>query len=198
MPNPGIVLASTSPYRRELLRRLGLPFITAAPGTDETRRPGEPPAVLVVRLAEAKARDVARRHPEGLVIGSDQVACIDGEVLGKPGDRATALRQLSRAAGRKVTFYTGLCLLNSATGRAQVACEPFSVHFRSLTPTQIEGYLDRERPFSCAGSFQSEGLGIALFERLEGDDPNALVGLPLIRLVAMLTAEGVDPLAPGG
>jgi MAF protein len=198
MSKPAIVLASTSPYRRELLQRLGLTFTIAAPGTEEARRPGETPADLVVRLAEAKARDVARGHPGRLVIGSDQVACIDGEVLGKPGDRATALRQLARAAGRKVTFYTGLCLLNSATGRAQVSCETFQVHFRRLTRSQIEGYLDRERPFNCAGSFKSEGLGIALFERLEGDDPNALVGLPLIRLVAMLAAEGVDPLAPGG
>jgi MAF protein len=196
MPRTPIVLASTSPFRRTLLQRLGLKFATAAPGTDETRRPNEPPDRMVERLAEAKARAVAVDHPQALIIGSDQVACIEGKVLGKPGDRERAIVQLSHAAGRSVDFYTGLCLLNSATGRAQIHCEPFRVHFRSLSRVQIEGYLDRERPYNCAGSFKSEGLGIALFERLDGDDPNALVGLPLIRLVAMLAAEGVDPLLP--
>jgi MAF protein len=196
MPHPTIVLASTSPFRRILLQRLGLRFATAAPGTDEGRRPNEPPGELVARLAEAKARAVAADHPRALIIGSDQVACIDGEILGKPGDRKRAIVQLSRAAGRAVVFYTGLCLLNGATGRTQIHCETFRVHFRPLSRGQIEGYLDQEHPYDCAGSFKSEGLGIALFERLEGDDPNALVGLPLIRLVAMLAAEGVDPLTP--
>jgi MAF protein len=192
---PPIVLASTSPFRRELLQRLGLAFTTVSPDADETRRPNEPPEEMVTRLAEVKARAVAPAHPQALVIGSDQVACVDGEVLGKPGDRDRAIDQLSRAAGRSVTFFTGLCLLNSAAGRVQTHCEPFRVHFRPLTRSQIEGYLDKETPFDCAGSFKSEGLGIALFERLDGDDPNALVGLPLIRLVAMLGAEGVDPLS---
>ncbi len=135
---------------------------------------------------------------EALVIGSDQVACVDGEILGKPGGRERALAQLTQAAGKEVVFHTGLCLLNSATGQAQVVREPFRVHFRPLTQAQIAGYVDREQPFNCAGSFKSEGLGIALFERLEGDDPNALVGLPLIRLVAMLEAEGVDVLGTPG
>ncbi len=192
MPHPPIVLASTSPFRRELLNRLGIPFTRAAPEVDETRLPEEPPQDLVLRLAEAKARAVATDHPNALVIGSDQVACIDGVVLGKPGDRDRAVDQLSRASGKSVIFYTGLCLFNTATGRTQVAAEPFRVHFRDLSQAQIRGYLDRERPFNCAGSFKSEGLGIALFERLEGDDPNALVGLPLIRLIAMLDNEGID------
>jgi len=196
MNHPTLVLASTSPFRRELLQRLGLPFVAVAPRVDETRRPGEPPEALVERLAESKARAVAADFPQALIIGSDQVACVAGEILGKPGNRERALAQLTRAAGQAVVFHTGLCLLNSATGRAQVVREPFQVHFRSLTPAQIAGYVDREEPFQCAGSFKSEGLGIALFERLEGEDPSALVGLPLIRLVALLEAEGVDVLCP--
>jgi MAF protein len=198
LTHPTLVLASTSPYRRELLERLGLPFLTAAPQVDESRRPGESPETLVTRLAEAKARAVAMAFPEALVIGSDQVACVDGEILGKPGGRERALAQLTQAAGKEVVLHTGLCLLNSATGQAQVVREPFRVHFRSLTQAQIASYVDREQPFNCAGSFKSEGLGISLFERLEGDDPNALVGLPLIRLVAMLEAEGVDVLGTPG
>ena len=186
-----LVLASTSPFRRELLARLQVPFSIGDPEVDERRRPDEPPIDLVQRLAEAKARAVGERHPDTLVIGSDQVACVDGRILGKPGTRENALRQLREASGRCVTFYTGLCLLNTASGRAQVGCEPFRVHFRALDDAQIGRYLDAEQPYNCAGSFKSEGLGISLFERLEGDDPNALVGLPLIRLVAMLAAEGV-------
>jgi MAF protein len=148
-----------------------------------------------MRLAEAKARAVAVAHPEALVIGSDQVAVIDDKILGKPGGREQAIQQLTSAAGRIVSFYTGLCLLNSATGQARTICEPFLVHFRQLTLREITGYVDLERPFDCAGSFKSEGLGIALFARLEGDDPNALIGLPLIRLVELLQAEGLDVLA---
>ena len=196
-PSRPLVLASTSPFRRALLERLGLEFETASPEVDETPRPGERPQDLVTRLAQAKARAGARAFPGALIIGSDQVACIDGEVLGKPGVRDRAIAQLERASGRQVTFYTGLCLLDADTNRAQVECVPFRVHFRPLTRSQIEGYLDREQPFNCAGSFKSEGLGIALFQRLEGDDPSALVGLPLIRLVAMLEAMGIDPLVAG-
>lgn len=192
--SPPIVLASTSIYRRALLERLGLPFTTAAPEVDETRRPMEPPQALVMRLAEAKARAVAASHPEALIIGSDQVACIDDEVLGKPGNRHRALAQLERASGRTLIFQTGLCLFNAASGRAQTLVEPFHVHFRTLSRERIEGYLEREKPFDCAGSFKSEGLGIALFERMEGDDPNTLIGLPLIRLITLLESEGVDPL----
>jgi septum formation protein len=194
VPQQDLVLASTSPYRRQLLERLGLPFSTAAPAVDERRRPGESAQVLVLRLAEAKARAIAPAYTNALIIGSDQVACIDNEVLGKPGDRAGAIAQLERASGRTVVFQTGLCLLNTATDRAQTLIEPFRVHFRALDRQRIEGYLDREHPFDCAGSFKSEGLGIALFERLEGDDPNTLIGLPLIRLIALLESEGVYPL----
>lgn len=196
MPHPPLVLASTSPYRRALLERLRLEFTVASPDADESRLPDEPPQELVLRLAEAKARAVAATHSEALIIGSDQVACIDDLALGKPGDRDRAIDQLTQASEREVVFYTGLCLLHSATGRRQTCCEPFRVHFRKLSRAQIEGYLDREQPFNCAGSFKSEGLGIALFERLEGDDPNALIGLPLIRLIAMLESEGIDPLSP--
>ncbi|MBK1716806.1 Maf family nucleotide pyrophosphatase [Thiocystis violacea] len=191
---PPLVLASTSVYRRALLERLGLEFTTAAPRVDETRRPGEPPAVLVRRLAEAKARAVAETHPDALIIGSDQVACLDEAVLGKPGNRATAIAQLEQASGRCVLFQTGLCLLDARTGLAQTLVEPFKVHFRNLDRARIEAYLDRESPYDCAGGFKSEGLGIVLFERLEGDDPNALVGLPLIRLISLLETLGLHPL----
>jgi MAF protein len=189
---PTLVLGSTSPFRRELLARLGLPFETAVPQVDESRLPEESPEDLTLRLAEAKACAVGATHPHALVIGSDQVACLDDHILGKPGNRENARHQLRNAAGRKVSFYTGLCLLNTASGRKQLVCEPFHVQFRPLSEAQIERYLEREQPYNCAGSFKSEGLGIALFERLEGDDPNALIGLPLIRLVQMLEIEGIE------
>ena len=192
---PSLVLASTSPYRSALLARLGLPFTTAAPAVDESPHPGESPQVLVLRLAEAKARAVARAFPDALIIGSDQVACIDDRILGKPGDRQRAIAQLEQVSGRCVVFQTGLCLLNAVTGRAQTLVEPFRVHFRPLTRARIETYLDREAPYNCAGSFKSEGLGVALFDRLEGDDPSALIGLPLIRLITLLATEGLDPLS---
>ena len=186
-----LVLGSTSPFRKALLDKLGIPFITDTPNTDETRRPGETPDRLVRRLAEDKARDVASRFPDALVIGSDQVACVGDEILGKPGNRENAIAQLSAASGKAVTFYTGLCLYNAANDQIQVAVEPFVVHFRVLGAAQIERYIDREQPFNCAGSFKSEGFGITLFAALEGRDPNALVGLPLIRLVEMLDRQGV-------
>jgi MAF protein len=198
MMSPKLVLASTSPFRRALLARLGLAFDAAAPQVDETPLPGEVAERLVLRLAEAKARAVANDYPDALIIGSDQVAIVEGsapdQILGKPGNRERAIAQLSRASGRSVAFRTGLCLLNAATGRAQTHCEPFQVHFRQLTAAQIAAYVDREQPFGCAGSFKSEGLGITLFQRLDGADPNALIGLPLIRLVDMLASEGVDVL----
>ncbi len=192
--NQPLILASTSPFRRALLKRLGLPFTTAAPAVDESRRPNEPPQVMVLRLAEAKAVAVAAGHPEAIIIGSDQVACIDDQVLGKPGDREQAIAQLTLASGRTLVFQTGLCVLNAITGRTQALVEPFRVHFRRLTRARIEAYLDRERPYDCAGSFKSEGLGIALFARLEGEDPSTLIGLPLIRLITLLETEGLDPL----
>jgi septum formation protein len=185
------MLASTSAYRRALLEKLGLPFDTAAPDVDESPRPGEPPAALAQRLATAKALAVASRHPDSLVIGSDQVADLDGEPLGKPLTRANTISQLQNASGRSVRFYTALCVANSATGDIKTDLDVCTVVFRPLTDTQIERYVDRERPLDCAGGFKSEGLGIVLFERIEGEDPNALVGLPLIRLVRLLEAFGV-------
>lgn len=187
-----LVLASTSPFRREILQKLGLPFEVAAPDIDEAVGNDELPEALVSRLAESKARAVAQNWPNALIIGSDQVACVDGKILGKPGNRQNAIKQLMQTAGKTVTFYTGLCLLNSVSGRAQISCELFKVHFRQLSEEQIGRYLDHERPFNCAGSFKSEGMGITLFSKLEGDDPNTLIGLPLIKLVEMLGNEGVE------
>lgn len=185
-----IVLASTSPYRKALLEKLQVTFSTAAPQVDESPLPDESPEQLVARLAEAKAKVVADQFSNALIIGSDQVAVVDGKILGKPGTRENAFAQLKRAAGKRVIFLTGLCVYNTLSRRSQVEVVPFSVIFRQLTDTQIMHYLDREQPYNCAGSFKSEGLGIALFERLEGDDPNTLIGLPLIRLVRMLESEG--------
>lgn len=189
-----LVLASTSPFRRELLARLGLPFTVQAPDTDESRLPGEDAPTLVARLAEWKAQAVARHDSTALIIGSDQVAVLDDEIIGKPGNHERAVAQLQRVSGRTVTFYTGLCLLDRAHHQHQVAVEPFWVVFRPLTPAMIENYLRREQPYHCAGSFKSEGLGIALFERLEGDDPSSLIGLPLIQLTRMLEAAAVKVL----
>lgn len=186
-----LILGSTSPFRKELLARLGISFDTAAPDIDESRQNNEAPDQLVKRLAFEKAQAVAQDFPGALVIGSDQVACIEDHILGKPGNRANAIAQLQKASGKTVVFYTGLCLFNAATGEAQTLVEPFKVHFRKLAAAQIERYVDREQPFNCAGSFKSEGLGISLFERLEGDDPSALIGLPLIRLITMLDTVGV-------
>jgi len=188
---PRLVLASTSPYRKALLERLQLAFETARPEVDETRLADESAEALVARLAEAKARAVAQGRDDALVIGSDQVAVLDGDILGKPGGHEQAVAQLMRASGKAVRFLTGLCLVNAATGKAQLEVVPFEVTFRTLTPEQIEHYLRREQPYNCAGSFKSEGLGIALFERLQGDDPNTLIGLPLIRLTRMLEREGL-------
>lgn len=187
-----LLLASTSPFRRELLTRLGLPFTVQAPDTDESRQPGEDAPTLVTRLAQQKAQAVATGCGSAtLIIGSDQAAVLDGEIVGKPGNHARAAAQLQRASGQTVIFYTGVCLLDSASGERQVAVERFSVAFRELTGAQIESYLRREQPYQCAGSFKSEGLGIALFERLAGDDPTSLIGLPLIRLTRMLEDAGV-------
>jgi septum formation protein len=186
-----IVLASSSRFRRELLGRLRLAFEAVAPHVDETPLPNETPEKLARRLAVAKAQAVASSRPTALIIGSDQVAAYDGTIVGKPQDHADAVKQLRAASGRKVVLYTGLALINSATGRIQSDVVPFGVRFRRLTDAQIENYLRREQPYDCTGSVKSEGLGIALLERFEGDDPNALIGLPLIRLVRMLEAEGV-------
>lgn len=187
-----LILGSTSPFRKELLHKLGLSFDTDSPEIDETMLSGEQPEELVQRLAVKKAKAVAAKHKDSLVIGSDQVACIGANILGKPGNRESAIVQLSQASGQRVSFQTGLCLLNSTTGHQQVVCEPFHVYFRELSRDQIERYLDAEEPYNCAGSFKSEGLGISLFEKLDGDDPNSLIGLPLIRLIAMLEQEGIS------
>ena len=186
-----IVLASSSPFRRELLEKLGLKFSCDSPDIDESPQPNETPQQLVVRLAQEKAKAVAARHPDALIIASDQCALLEGNILGKPGNHQTAVQQLQSASGKKVEFLTSLVLLNSNTGDMQADTCPFVVYFRSLSCTEIEGYLNREQPYNCAGSFKSEGLGITLFQRLEGDDPNSLIGLPLIRLTAMLGNEGI-------
>jgi MAF protein len=185
-----IILASTSPFRRELLGRLNLAFETATPDVDESRRENETAEALVRRLSESKARAIGASHP-GLIIGSDQVATIDDEILGKPGTHAQAVQQLRRLSGRPVLFLTGLCLLNSVTDEVQTDVIPFRVRFRELQDEQIERYLQHDQPYNCAGSFKSEGLGITLFERMQGDDPTALIGLPLIRLTGMLAKAGV-------
>ncbi len=188
---PQLVLASTSPFRKALLEKLQLVFTTDSPDIDETPLDGESPEQLVARLAEQKAAAVAERHPNSLIIGSDQVAVNNGRILGKPGSHDKAVAQLKAASGKRVTFLTGLCLYNSVTGDSQVEVVPFGVVFRELNEAQIENYLKAEQPYNCAGSFKSEAMGIALFERLEGEDPNTLIGLPLIRLVRMLEAEGL-------
>lgn len=188
---PSLLLASSSPYRRELLSRLRLPFICQSPDIDESRRPEETAASLVRRLAEEKARALADTHPGHLIIGSDQVAVLDGEILGKPHTFDRAFAQLSAASGKSVTFLTGLALLNSDTGTCQVDHVPFTVHMRQLHADSIERYLRAEQPFDCAGSFKAEGLGVCLFRETEGSDATSLIGLPLIRLVDMLIKEGV-------
>jgi septum formation protein len=186
-----LVLASTSPYRRELLQRLDVPFAVANPGVDETALPGETPVATAQRLAEAKARAVRAGHPDALIIGSDQVAYADGRVFGKPGNRERAIEQLLTLRGRSVVFHTALCLFNAANGRVQLEGVPVEVRFRPLGDDEIRRYLDREPAFNCAGSARYEGLGISLLDYVRGDDPNALIGLPLIALCRMLRNEGL-------
>jgi septum formation protein len=188
---PRLILASTSPFRRELLGRLQIPFDAVAPDVDETPLPGEDPTATAERLSVAKARAVAERYPEALIIGSDQVAYQDRQRFGKPGTRQNATAQLRAMSGKAVIFHTGLCLLNTTTGRIQVRGIPTEVRFRVLSDAEIKRYLDKEDALNCAGSARSEGLGISLLDYLRGDDPNALVGLPLIALCDMLRAEGV-------
>lgn len=186
-----LVLASTSAPRRALIARLGLSFTVQLPQVDETAQPGEAPAALAVRLAQAKAQSVAGQFTAHLIVGSDQVAVVDDQVLGKPGDRTRAAAQLALASGRVVRFLTAVCLLNSATGQARTRLVPFEVQMRVLSAAQIGRYLDREQPFDCAGALRSEGLGIVLCRRMSGDDPTALLGLPLIALSELLGEEGV-------
>lgn len=188
---PQLVLASTSPYRRELLARLQIPFETCAPETDEAPLPGEAPAATAERLSEAKARAVAGRYPAALIIGSDQVAYCGTQRFGKPGTRDKARLQLRELSGNTVVFHTGLCLLNSATGRSHLRGIATEVRFRELSDSEIERYLEKEDALNCAGSARSEGLGISLLEWMRSDDPTALVGLPLIALADMLRTEGI-------
>jgi len=189
--SPPLVLASTSVYRQSLLQRLGLPFETASPGVDETPRPGETARQTSERLALEKARAVAAGHPRALIIGSDQVALLGDEQLGKPLTHDNAVRQLRAMRGRCVVFYTALALLDARSGEAQTAIAENRVCFRDYSDAEIEAYLRREQPYDCAGSAKSEGLGIILISRMEGNDPSALVGLPLIELVSMLRNAGV-------
>ncbi len=194
-PRP-LILGSTSTYRRELLQRLRLPFQAVSPEVDETPLPGENPRALALRLALAKARAVAARQPDAVVIGSDQVADLDGEPLGKPGTHERAVAQLRRMRGRTVIFQTAVAVVCSATGFEQVELAPVQVRFRELTDAEIENYLRAETPYDCAGSAKSEGLGIALLDAIESDDPTALIGLPLIRTARLLRAAGLSLLGP--
>lgn len=192
---PDLVLASSSRYRQQLLQKLHLPFTSASPDIDEAPLAKESAPQLVERLACLKAQALADNFPQALIIGSDQVCCHQGAILGKPGSRDKAIAQLTQLQGQSVSFYTGLCLYNAATRQTQSLIDEFRVHFRSLTHEQICFYVDSEQPFDCAGSFKSEGLGITLFQRLEGDDPNSLIGLPLIRLTELLRRAGVEVLS---
>lgn len=191
---PHLVLASTSPFRRELLSRLEIPFQVANPATDETPFQGETPEATALRLAEEKARAVAHDFPDSLIIGSDQVACLGTQTFGKPGTHENAVRQLQAMRGQTINFFTGLCLLDTRNDSCQVRGIPTRVIFRNLSDAAIENYLLREQPYNCAGSAKSEGLGIALIARIEGDDPNALIGLPLIALCDMLLDRGISVL----
>ena len=184
-----LILASTSPFRKAILNKLGIAFDTVSPEVNETALDNETPQQLVERLSIAKAKAVADKISDALVIGSDQVSVINGEIIGKPHTHENAVKQLQNASGKTVTFYTGLCLYNSSTRQYQSEVVPFNVVFRTLSDSQIESYLKKEEPYNCAGSFKSEALGIILFEKLEGEDPNTLMGLPLIRLVKMLEKE---------
>ncbi len=188
------ILASSSPYRRELFARLGLPFTHASPDIDETPLPDESAEQLVQRLAQAKAEKISQDNPAAWCIGSDQVCLLNGTITGKPHTEAKAKAQLQAASGQAIEFLTGLSLVNKELGVVETRLERFWVHFRDLSDAQITAYIKKEQPLDCAGSFKSEGLGIALFDRLEGRDPNGLIGLPLILLCDMLAQQGLDPL----
>lgn len=192
MTDRTLILGSTSPYRRELMQRLQTPFLTAAPDIDETRFNGEPARDMVLRLSLGKAQKVAEQYPDALIIGSDQCAVLHGQVIGKPGSHENAVKQLQNASGQTVDFLTGLCLFDSRDGSYQLDVVPFAVDFRELGNAEIDRYLRKDQPYNCAGSFRSESLGITLFKRMQGDDPTALMGLPLIRLSQMLATVGVD------
>ena len=191
-----LILGSSSPFRAELLRKLNLPFKTVSPDIDETAHEAEIPADLVKRLAEQKAIAVAINHPKTLIVGSDQIAVLKGQILGKPRNHEAATSQLRLASGQTVLFLTGLALYNSETQRMQSLVEPFEVTFKNLSDEQIQFYLEIDEPYQCAGSFKSEGFGITLFDKLHGNDPKSLIGLPLIQLISLLNNEGLDVLQP--
>lgn len=195
MNTKSIVLASTSPFRKSILEKLNINFNCAKPEIDESAQRNETPQKLVERLAIEKASAVANTFPNSLIIGSDQVAVCDNEILGKPHTVENAIKQLTKFSGKCVTFYTGLCVLKSQDNTVKSLVEPFHVHFKQITQTEIINYINAEQPLNCAGSFKSEGLGICLFEKLEGDDPNTLIGLPLIKLVKLLKEYGFDVLS---
>ncbi len=186
-----LVLASSSPFRKALLEKLHLKFETSSPDIDETPIAGESIEKMVMRLSESKAKALTTQYPDALIIGSDQSAALNGKVLHKPGNYEVAFEQLKAASGQTITFYTGLCLYNSNSDQSETICEPFIVKFRTLSDSEIKNYLKREEPYNCAGSFKSEALGISLFESMRGDDPNTLIGLPLIQLCRMLKANGL-------
>lgn len=194
--NQALILASSSPYRREVLQKLHLPFECLSPAIDETPLANESPEHTSLRLAEAKAHKIAETQRNALIIGCDQVATVDGLQIGKPGNHANAVKQLTMLSGREVIFHSALCLLNSASQHMQSTIVPYFVKFKPLTALQIETYLHLEQPYDCAGSAKSEGMGITLLDYMRGDDPNALIGLPLIALVSMLQQAGVDVLSP--
>ncbi len=189
-----LVLGSTSPFRKSILEKLNLPFECAKPDIDETALVNESPQALVERLAIEKAKAVAHKFSNALIIGSDQVAVCDGKILGKPHTFDNGVKQLTQFSNKSVIFYTGLCVYDSSENTVKSLVEPFIVHFNELSLSEIESYLKAEQPYNCAGSFKSEGLGICLFKKLEGDDPNTLIGLPLIKLVALLKQHGLDTL----
>ena len=187
-----LILASSSEYRRQLLHKLQIPFNSISPNVDESVLTGEKPQETALRLAQEKAKKIGNEYPHALVIGCDQVATLDGEQLGKPLNHNNATAQLQKMRGREVVFHSALCVYNAATGNMQAVVVPYLVKFRQLSDEQIESYLTKEQPYHCAGSAKSEGLGIALIERMLGEDPNALIGLPLIKLVTMLKNEGIE------
>lgn len=190
-----LILASSSPFRQSLLKKFNLPFDTFSPNVDESPLADELPASLVARLSELKAREAINHFNQGLVIGSDQVAVFDQQVLGKPHTKENAIKQLSLFSAQTVTFLTGLCVFDIASNRTKTIIEPFNVTFKKLSNADISAYCDAEQPYNCAGSFKSEGLGICLFEKLSGDDPNSLIGLPLIKLCQLLKEFNVNVLA---
>ena len=195
MQTNNLVLASSSPYRKHLLQKLFLDFITASPEIDESRHADEAPAQMAIRLGKEKASALQTAYPKHFIIASDQVAMLDQAQLEKPGNKDNAFKQLQLCSAKAVKFYTSVCILDSSTGEIKSALDICTVYFKKLTEQQIINYIDLEQPYHCAGSFKSEGLGIALFERIEGDDPNALVGLPLIKLISLLEAFNIDVLA---